>query len=248
MTQREDIFRYIKKKYKVQPEYPWRRFPAYAAFRHADNQKLFAIVMDVPRKKLGLTGDTRADILNVKLDDPFLADILIQQKGYFKGYHISTGNWISVLLDGTLALDGICGLIDDSFLLTASSRKKQAMRPPKEWIIPANPKYYDVEHAFAHQKVIDWKQGSGIKVGDMVYMYCAAPVSAVLYRCKVLETDIPCDYSDEHLTVKALMKIKLEKKYKPDVFPFAVLKEDYGIYAVRGPRGVPNSLSEALKR
>jgi len=25
-----------------------------------------------------------------------------------------------------------------------------------------------------------------------------------------------------------------------------VLKEEYGIYAVRGPRGIPHSLSEAL--
>ena len=37
------------------------------------------------------------------------------------------------------------------------------------------------------------------------------------------------------------------KKYKPDEFPFDVLKEEYGIFAVRGPRGIPHSLSEALK-
>ena len=50
-----------------------------------------------------------------------------------------------------------------------------------------------------------------------------------------------------NLTIKALMKIKLLKRYKPDKFTFDVLKEEYGIYAVRGPRGITNSLSEALK-
>ena len=43
------------------------------------------------------------------------------------------------------------------------------------------------------------------------------------------------------------MKIKLQKRYAPDRFTFNVLKEEYGIYAVRGPRGIPNSLSAALE-
>ena len=38
-----------------------------------------------------------------------------------------------------------------------------------------------------------------------------------------------------------------EKRYKPEKFTFDVLKEEYGIYAIRGPRGIPNSLSAALK-
>ena len=61
------------------------------------------------------------------------------------------------------------------------------------------------------------------------------------------ETDIPYKYEDENLTISALMKIKLLKRYKPEKYTFDVLKEKYGIYAVRGPRGIPNSLSAALK-
>jgi hypothetical protein len=44
-----------------------------------------------------------------------------------------------------------------------------------------------------------------------------------------------------------LMKIRLLKRYAPEQFTFEVLKSEYGIYAIRGPRGVPNSLSSALK-
>ena len=78
-------------------------------------------------------------------------------------------------------------------------------------------------------------------------MYVGSPVSAVLYKCKVTEVDIPYEYEDNHLKITALMKIKLQKRYEPDEFTFDRLKKEYGIYAVRGPRGIPNSLSEALK-
>jgi hypothetical protein len=156
-------------------------------------------------------------------------------------------HWVTVLLDGKVSEKQVYDLIDSSYMATASAKKKQKIRPAKEWIIPANPKYYDIVHAFDDTNEIDWKQGAGIKSGDTVYLYVGAPVSAILYKCKVTETDIPYRYSDENLTIKALMKIKLQKRYKPDKFTFDVLKEEYGIYAIRGPRGIPNSLSEALK-
>jgi hypothetical protein len=170
-----------------------------------------------------------------------------------------------------------------------SVRKKEKVRLPKEWIIPSNPKYYDIIHAFDETDTIDWKQGAGIKMGDTVFMYVGAPVSAVLYKCKVTETNIPYQYQDKKretpphirsaaglmasglspqagppscpqspytsstsskrlpLTISALMKIRLLKRYAPEQFTFEVLKSEYGIYAIRGPRGVPNSLSSALK-
>ena len=156
-------------------------------------------------------------------------------------------HWVTVLLDGTVTEEQVYELIDASFMATASAKKKQKIRPPKEWIIPANPKYYDIVHAFDDTDEIDWKQGTGIKSGDTVFMYVGSPLSAILYKCKVTETDIPYKYQDENLTIKALMKIKLLKRYKPDKFTFDVLKDEYGIYAVRGPRGITNSLSEALK-
>ena len=43
---REEIFTYIKKKYKVSPEYPWGKYENNAVFRHSDNQKWFALVME----------------------------------------------------------------------------------------------------------------------------------------------------------------------------------------------------------
>ena len=41
--------------------------------------------------------------------------------------------------------------------------------------------------------------------------------------------------------------IRLLKRYAPERFTFEILGRDYGIYAVRGPRGIPEELSKALK-
>ena len=248
LSVREEVCGFVKRKYGSDPEYLWRRFPDYAVFRHEDNRKWYGLIMDVPRKNLGLPGEDRVDILNVKLDDLMLADMLVQQDGYFRGYHISRGNWISILLDGTVPMKDIQNLIDVSFFTTASSNRKQKTRPPKEWIVPANPKYFDIGHAFDDNELLDWKQGSGIRTGDTVFIYAAAPVSAILYKCIVTKTDIPFRYADKRVSMTALMKLRLKKRYKPDRFPFDRLKEEFGIYAVRGPRGVPHSLSTELKK
>ncbi len=246
MTVRERIERYIKKTYKASPEYLWKRYPDYAVFRHDDNQKWFAIIMNVDTDKLGLSGTGRVDIIDVKIGDLILSDILLQQEGYLPGYHMNKRNWITILLDGSVDADQVCRMIDMSFLDTASKKKKDKFRDPKEWIVPANPKYYDIESAFEESDEIDWKQGAGIIKGDTVYMYVGAPVSAILYKCKVTETNIPYDYKDKYLQITALMKIKLLKRYKRDEFAFEKLKSEYGIFAIRGPRGIPYSLHDVL--
>ena len=245
---RQTVFDYIKKKYRVSPEYPWRKYDGNAVFRHTDNNKWFALVMDVDASSLGLPGGASVDVIDLKIDDLFFRDMLIREDGILPAYHMNKMHWITVLLDGTVPDEKVYDLLDMSFLATASAKKKETIRPPKEWIIPANPKYYDIEHAFDDADEIDWKQGAGIKKGDTVFLYVAAPVSAILYQCKVTETDIPWQYADRNLTITALMKIRLQKRFAPDRFPFETLKEEYGIYAVRGPRGIPNSLSAALKK
>lgn len=243
---RDKVFAYMKKKYKASPEYPWAKYDSNAVFRHSDNKKWFALVMGVEKDKLGLSGDGYVDVINLKIDDMMFRDILVQTEGILPAYHMNKEHWITVLLDGTVDEDKVYDLIDVSYAATVSKKKKGKIRPPKEWIIPANPKYYDIEHAFDNAKIIDWKQSSSVKVGDTVFMYVAAPVSAILYKCKVTEVDIPYDYQDKNLTITTLMKIKLVQKYDRKKFTFDRLKEDFGIYAVRGPRGVPNSLSHEL--
>ena len=243
---RQMIFDYIKKKYKISPEYPWRRDNTSAVFRHTDNHKWFALVMTVQGSRLGLADNTWTDVINLKIDDLFYRDLVLREEGILPAYHMNKMHWISVFLDGTVPDDQVCELVDISFLATASAKQKEKVRPAKEWIIPSNPRYYDIIHAFDETDIIDWKQGAGIRKGDTVFLYVGAPVSAVLYKCKVTETGIPYQYQDKNLTITALMKIRLLKRYPPEQFTFERLKSEFGIYAVRGPRGIPNSLSAVL--
>ncbi len=247
MTVRDEIEAYVRRKYGSEMENLWMRYPSYGVFRHRDNQKWYCLIMDIPKSKLGLAGDEIVDVLNVKLNDLFLREFLLKREGFFPGYHIARGNWISVLLDGTVDSDEICGLIDRSYQATASAKTRKEIRPPKEWLIPSNPKYYDSVHAFDDADEISWKQGAGIKKGDIVFMYIGAPISAIMYKCVVTRTDIPWQYERQGLTIKSLMDIRLLKRYDPARFTFEVLNKEYGIFAVRGPRGIPHSLSEALK-
>ena len=62
---RQMIFDYIKKKYKISPEYPWRRDNTSAVFRHTDNHKWFALVMTVQGSRLGLADNTWTDVFNL---------------------------------------------------------------------------------------------------------------------------------------------------------------------------------------
>ena len=119
---REQLTEQIKKTYGAVPEHLWAKFPNYTVFRRKDNRKWFGIIMDVPRNKLGLEGDERVDILNVKLSNPFGVGVFVCRPGYFPGYHISRGNWISILLDGTVPAEDIYERLEESYQTTAPKR------------------------------------------------------------------------------------------------------------------------------
>lgn len=92
--------KYVKRKYGSDIEYPWRRIPDYAVFRHKDNRKLYGIIGGVSRKKLGLKGDGSEDVISLKTDSPQLADMLRCRDGFSPAYHMTGRQWISILLDG----------------------------------------------------------------------------------------------------------------------------------------------------
>ena len=119
---REKVFEYVAKKYKSKIEYPWQRYPNFAIFRHNDNKKWFGLIGDVAGTKLGLSEDEKIDILNVKINDHILLDMLVQQNGILPAYHMNKENWISILLDGSVSLEQIFELVDLSFVATASKK------------------------------------------------------------------------------------------------------------------------------
>jgi len=121
---RETLIEYILCQYGAEPEYLWARYPDYAVFRHGGNRKWFALIAGVPREKLGLSGAERVDVLNVKLGDPLLTEVLLRQPGFYPGYHMHHENWISILLDGTVPFEQVTELLDRGFAATAPRPKR----------------------------------------------------------------------------------------------------------------------------
>ena len=135
-------------------------------------------------------------------------------------------------------------ILDTSYDLVCSRKKsKREVFRNTEWIVPANPKFFDIEKAIQESTdgTILWKQSNNICVGDKVYLYVAAPVSAIKYKFKAVEVDIPYEYADKNMSMKRAMRVELLERYDTIKIDLSMMKE-YGVSAVRGPRSMPNSL------
>ena len=160
----------IYEKYKVTPEFLWEKFPNYGVFKNKRSGKWFGIIMNIDKSKIIPEEKGEIEILNVKLDDE--VEKYLKQKGIYPSYHLSKKSWVSIILDDTLPDEKIMNLVNISF---ENSDIKG------EWIVPANPKYYDVINAFNNTDTITWKQSNNIMNGDIVYLYVAKPYSAIMF-------------------------------------------------------------------
>ncbi|MFW0756376.1 MmcQ/YjbR family DNA-binding protein [Pseudomonas sp. H11T01] len=114
---RQQFIEYVHKKYKTNPDYPWAKLPDYAVFRHSDNEKWYALVMDIPSEKIGIVGAARVDVLELKVA-PESVGSLRKKEGIYPAYHMNKEHWITVLLNGPLDAKEIHCLVQESFELT----------------------------------------------------------------------------------------------------------------------------------
>lgn len=119
---RKQLIQFIKEQYGLDEEYPWAKSPNYAVFRHHNNKKWFALIMDIPKHSLGLAEHENIDILNIK-SDPLLISSLRQEKGFYPAYHMNKVNWITIALDGSVNDEKIKGLLAMSYELTDTKKK-----------------------------------------------------------------------------------------------------------------------------
>lgn len=115
---RAEILRAAAETFGTQPEYLWQDTPSDAVLRHTEGRRWYAVLMTVPRARLGLPGVGAADILNVKCD-PALAGSLRLNPGILPAYHMNKDTWLSVLLDGTVERGMALDLLAMSYRLTA---------------------------------------------------------------------------------------------------------------------------------
>jgi len=118
---RRELEEYIASVYRVQAEYPWPRYPGYMVFRRRENQKWFAVVMDLRGDKLGMEKDKIIDVVNLKCD-PLMIGSLRLEDGFYPAYHMSKANWITAALDGRVEEEKLKFLLDLSFALTKKNK------------------------------------------------------------------------------------------------------------------------------
>ena len=82
---REQLEKYLCETYAADRDHPWIKYPNYAVFRHGDNRKWFAVIMEIPQSRLGLDGDEMMAVVNFKCD-PALIGSLRMESGFFPAY------------------------------------------------------------------------------------------------------------------------------------------------------------------
>lgn len=259
----------IREKWGDTPERTFAKYPDYGIYRHPDSGKWYGAVLPVSQSLLQKNGEApkkkparkrsgpsdrdarpedEVEILNVKVPNE-RRDEFLNEPGFYLAYHMNKQSWVSVLLDDTVPDRQILGLLEVSRRLTergTSSRAGKSGKRIDTWLVPANPKYYDIEAAFEHHDEILWKQSTNVQIGDIAYMYVAAPVSAILFKCEITETDIPYHH-DGNVKIRKVMKIRFLEKYRRDQFPLRVLKA-HGVGTVQGCHGLPAETEAYIRK
>lgn len=140
---RQEFLAYCKGAFGAEADYPFEKDFETAVLRHRDNRKWFALVMRVPRRKLGgkqagadgaearggfgggapgeAPGGEVVDVVNLKLPTELFGSFGAAE-GVYPAYHMNKLHWISVLLAEAPA-DLVEFLVSVSFEATKHSKK-----------------------------------------------------------------------------------------------------------------------------
>ena len=111
---RQELDKLIVDTYAVSAEYPWGSAPTYAVYRHENNKKWFAVIMDISRRKLGLKSDEIISVVNLKIETSLIGQLL-GNDGTYPAYHMNKNHWISVELTDKTTAEQLSWLLEMSY-------------------------------------------------------------------------------------------------------------------------------------
>ena len=110
----------------------------------------------------------------------------------------------------------VAKLIDDAIIeetyklsmfgIDAATTMKQRKTPStkttprneiRKWMIPANPKYFDIAGCLNKYGYVYWRQHFNFQTNDIIYIYVSSPDSAIKYKCIVEGHDLPSSIDNE---------------------------------------------------
>lgn len=229
-NQANRLTKYIKDNFAIEPEFLWEKYPNYGVFRNSYTDKWLAVILNIDRSKIMKNESGEIEIIDIKVSKDVSS--FLKKPGFYPAYHMNKKSWITITLDDTVKDSEIIELLNDNYELSPA---------PNNWVIPANPKYFDISTYFANNSTILWHQSIKASTNDTVYIYITEPVAAIMYKCKVKKANILTENG------KKEMELQLEKQYSKDQFSSDLLKS-CGVSAIRSQRAITNKLKNLLER
>lgn len=112
----QKLIQYVSDAYGDALEFLWEKFPDNAIWRRKDNKKWYGALLTITKNKIGLPSQEKIEIIDLRAA-PENIDSLVDNVTIFKGYHMNKKHWITVCLDGTVALDDIKKMLNASYEL-----------------------------------------------------------------------------------------------------------------------------------
>ena len=119
-----ELARYARETWGTEAEHLFSETPETYILRHRENRKWYAVVMSVPRSKLGLEGEDPVFLLDVTCG-PLLSGSYLGKPGVVPAWHMNKTHWIGVLLDGSAEEETVRELLEISYRLPAGRRKER---------------------------------------------------------------------------------------------------------------------------
>lgn len=112
--QSKRVIEYIRTRYGDELEFLWEKFSDNAIWRRKDNNKWYGVILVVSKRKLGLNSDEISEIIDLRME-PEELEKTVDDKKYFRGYHMNKKHWITICLDGRVQTEELFKLIDKSY-------------------------------------------------------------------------------------------------------------------------------------
>lgn len=108
------VVKYAKAKYHTPLEFLWQ--DENSVMRRKDNAKWYLAILPVQRNKIGLEGEGRIEIIDLRAPKEEIPS-LIDGVNYLPAYHMNKKSWLTIPLDGRVSAEVICAFVDISYEL-----------------------------------------------------------------------------------------------------------------------------------
>lgn len=106
------IIDYVRKKYHDELEFLWD--DENAIWLNKKRKKWYAVLMVLSENKINGNSTDKIEVINLRYQKNLIND-LIDNRKFFPGFHMNKNNWITIKLDGSVAIKEIYELLDNSY-------------------------------------------------------------------------------------------------------------------------------------